>query len=215
MHSALDVAAWFLNEIDRKAGDSITNLKLQKLVYYAQAWSVALLNQPLFPEEVEAWAHGPVVEEVYQKYKEYRYDAIPRSPRKPRFAPQELTVLEDVFAIYGEHSAKFLEDLTHEEDPWRATWGDRPPTSRSRQQIPLASMRSFYRRQYDRRKEPEMSVDLSQMRQEPLEEGVLPLPPRDEGDDWEPDAEFLADSAASQLSIARSTGRRMRAAAPA
>lgn len=213
MHSALDVAAWFLNEIDRKAGDSITNLKLQKLVYYAQAWSVALLNQPLFPDEIEAWAHGPVVEAVYQKYKGFRYDTIPRSPRKPRFAPQELTVLEDVFAIYGEHSAKFLEDLTHEEDPWRAAWGERPPTSRSRQQVPLAIMRNFYRRQYNRRKEPEMKVDLNQLRQEPLEEGVFPLPPRADGDDWEPDAEFLADSAASQLSIARSTGRGMRVAA--
>lgn len=213
MHNALDVAAWFLNEIDRKAGDSITNLKLQKLVYYAQAWSVALLNQPLFPEEIEAWAHGPVVEGVYQKYKEYRYDAIPRSPRKPSFTPQELTVLEDVLAIYGEHSARFLEDLTHDEDPWRTTWGDRPPTSRSRQQIPLARMRNFYRRQYGRRKEPDMNVDLSRMRQEPLEEGVLPLPPREDGDDWEPDAEFLAESAASQLSIARSTGRGMRVAA--
>ncbi|HEU0080276.1 MAG TPA: type II toxin-antitoxin system antitoxin SocA domain-containing protein, partial [Longimicrobiaceae bacterium] len=69
MHSALDVAAWFLNEVDRKSGDSITNLKLQKLVYYAQAWAVTLLGRPLFEEKVEAWAHGPVGDVVYQAYK--------------------------------------------------------------------------------------------------------------------------------------------------
>src|SRR4051812_11966723 len=136
MHSALDVAAWFLNEIDRDAGDSITNLKLQKLVYYAQAWAMSLLNRPLFQEPVEAWAHGPVVDAVYQEYKNFGYDALPRSRSRPRFTPQELTVLQDVLAVYGEHSATFLEKLTHEEEPWRAAWGDRSAKSRSRESIP-------------------------------------------------------------------------------
>jgi len=215
MHNALDVAAWFLNEIDRRAGDSITNLKLQKLVYYAQAWAAALLNRPLFEEAVEAWAHGPVVEPVYQAYKEFRYDTLPRSRRRARFTPQELTVLEDVLAVYGEHSAKFLEKLTHAEEPWRAAWGGRPPTSRGRQQIPIATMRQFYRRQYENRGDPNMNLDLKRMRQEPLEEGVLPLPPRPGGDDWEPDAEFLADAASSQQVIGRTTGRGMQLAVQA
>jgi uncharacterized phage-associated protein len=207
MHSALDVAAWFLNEIDRKAGDSLTNLKLQKLVYYAQAWSVALLNRPLFDEAVEAWAHGPVVESVYQEYKEFGFGVLPRSRRRPRFAPQELTILEDVLAVYGEHSAKFLENLTHEEEPWRAAWGDRAPTSRSRHRIPVSGMRRYYRRLYESRDEPNVKVALELMRQEPLEEGVLPLPPRPDGDEWQPHSEFLADAAASQHVIGRATGR--------
>jgi uncharacterized phage-associated protein len=215
MHSALDVAAWFLNEIDRRAGDSLTNLKLQKLVYYAQAWAVALLNRPLFEETVEAWAHGPVVESVYQEYKEFGYDTLPRSRRRPRFTSQELTVLQDVLAVYGEHSAKFLENLTHDEEPWRATWGDRPPTSRSRQRVPLSTMRRFYRRQYENREAPNMKVALELMRQGPLDEGVLPLPPRPDGDDWEPDTEFLADAAASQRVIGRATGRAVEAAVKA
>lgn len=214
MHTALDVAAWFLNEIDRKAGDSITNLKLQKLVYYAQAWSSALLNQPLFAERVEAWRHGPVVEQVYQEYKTFGNQTLPRSRRKARFSPQELTVLQDVLAAYGEHSAKFLADLTHHDDPWRLAWGDRPATSRSRQLIPLESMRSFYRRQFENRNAPGMKVDLTAMRQEPLDEGVFPLPPRT-GDGWEPDPEFLADAAASQRAIGRATGRGTRLAARA
>jgi len=212
MHSALDVAAWFLNAIDRKAGDAITNLKLQKLVYYAQAWSVALLNHPLFDEPVEAWAHGPVVDVVYQNLKQYGHHTLPRSRRRPRFSGQELTVLEDVLAVYGEHSASFLETLTHQEEPWREAWGTRASNSRSRQPITLAAMRQFYRRQYHQR-DGDLSVDLGQLRQEPLPEGVLPLPPRPDGDDWEPDAEFVAEANASARAIGRI--RRARTAARA
>jgi uncharacterized phage-associated protein len=175
MHSALDVAAWFLNEVDRKAGDSITNLKLQKLVYYAQAWAVTLLGRPLFQEKVEAWAHGPVVDVVYQQFKDYGYNGLPRSRRKPGFTDEERVVLEDVLAVYGEHSAKFLEVLTHSEQPWQTAWGDRPPTSRSRREIPLSVMREFYQRQYADREGPNMKVDLKQMRLELLEEGIIPL----------------------------------------
>lgn len=207
MHTALDVAAWFLNEIDREAGDSITNLKLQKLVYYAQAWSLALLNRPLFGEAVEAWAHGPVVDSVYQEYKGFGSGTLPRSRRRPRFTPQELTLLQDVLAVYGEHSAKFLENLTHDEEPWRQAWGDRAPTSRSRRPIPLAGMRRFYRGQFEDRETRNVKVALDLMRQDALEEGVFPLPPRSPGDDWEPDADFLADAAASQRAIGRATGR--------
>ncbi len=177
MHSALDVAAWFLNELDRKAGDSVTNLKLQKLVYYAQAWAMALLGRPLFAEKVEAWAHGPVVDVVYQEYKQHGYGSLPRARRRPRFAPEERTVLEDVLAVYGEHSAKFLEALTHSETPWEKAWGGRPPTSRSRREIPLSHMRDFYLQLYDHREDSKMKVDLRQMRPELLEEGIIPLPP--------------------------------------
>jgi uncharacterized phage-associated protein len=177
MHSALDIAAWFLNEVDRKAGDSITNLKLQKLVYYAQAWAVTLLGRKLFEETVEAWAHGPVVDVVYQEHKGYGYSGLPRSRRKLQLAPEERVVLEDVLAVYGEHSAKFLEVLTHSEQPWQSVWGDRPATSRSRREIPLSLMREFYQRQYENREDPNMKVDLKQMRPELLEEGIISLSP--------------------------------------
>ena len=175
MQTALDVAAWFLNEIDRKAGDSITNLKLQKLVYYAQAWTATLLGRPLFEEPVEAWAHGPVVDAVYQEYKHFGYQGLPGSRRKPRFSSEERVVLEDVLAVYGEHSAKFLEDLTHGEMPWATVWGDRPATSRSRREIPLPLMREFYESQFENRDDPSMKVDLQQMRTELLEEGFISL----------------------------------------
>ena len=203
MHSALDVAAWFLNEVDRKAGDSITNLKLQKLVYYAQAWSVALLGRPLFEERVEAWAHGPVVDVVYQEYKQYGYDGLPRSRKRPRFTPEERVVLEDVLSVYGEHSAKFLETLTHSEQPWATAWGDRPAASRSRREIPLPLMREFYLGQYENRDDSGMKVDLKQMRPELLEEGIIPLPPL-------PDDRFPADHDEYARAVGRDLAARPR-----
>lgn len=177
MHSALDVAAWFLNELDRKAGDSVTNLKLQKLVYYAQAWAMALLGRPLFAEKVEAWAHGPVVDVVYQEYKHHGHGSLPRTRKKPRFAPEERVILEDVLAVYGERSAKFLEALTHSEKPWEQIRGGKPSTSRSRREIPLSLMGDFYQQVYARREDPTMKVDLKQMRPELLAEGIIPLSP--------------------------------------
>src|SRR5258708_4115865 len=87
--SALDVANWFLAAMDRGAGDSITHLKLQKLVYYAQAWSLALRNKPLFDEDFVAWTHGPVVKSVWRRFKGYGLDAIPAGSTKCSFASDE------------------------------------------------------------------------------------------------------------------------------
>jgi uncharacterized phage-associated protein len=212
MASAQDVAAWFLGAIDRKAGDALTNLKLQKLVYYAQAWALALLDRPLFDEDVEAWQHGPVVESVYQRMKAFGTNPLPILRRPHRFEREELVLLEDVLAVYGEHSAHFLEALTHQEDPWRTTRGDLGANSRSRRAIPSSVMRSFYRRQYHNRNDPAMKVDLRPFRLTPLEEGLVPLPPLPR------DAEFPADHDAYVAAVSRdlaSGPRRRRRPLPA
>lgn len=77
MYSALDIAKWFLNynlflrNVDNEDTDDISNLKLQKLLYYAQGCYLAMYDAPLFKEDIVAWAHGPVVREVYDEYKAY------------------------------------------------------------------------------------------------------------------------------------------------
>ena len=64
------VARWFVNHADRASGEAITQLKLQKLVYYADAWFLANFDEPLIKEDFEAWAHGPVVPaEVVAKFR--------------------------------------------------------------------------------------------------------------------------------------------------
>lgn len=121
MLSADDVAKYFLALSDPKIGELISNLKLQKLCYYAQGFHLALYDKKLFPEKIEAWTHGPVVPELYRKYKKYGDGVIP-IPEKFDLSiydqhTQEL--LNEVNAVYGQYSAWKLRNMTHDESPWR------------------------------------------------------------------------------------------------
>lgn len=143
--NAIDIANWFLASIDRDAGDAITHLKLQKLVYYAQAWALARLDQPLFEEDCEAWTHGPVIPSLYETFKDYRWEALPYPNTVPEFDPPLETLLAEVLAIYGEWSAKHLETLTHQEVPWQQARGHLPAEVQAQAVISKQSMQQYYR----------------------------------------------------------------------
>ena len=142
------VADFFLLQMDQNAGDIISNLKLQKLCYYAQAWHAAITGDPLFGEKVKAWAHGPVVPELYHRFKKYRWDAI--QPSDVQTDPYEdlpdehLELLSEIWAKYGTLTAKQLEDLSHSETPWRRAYGDTPLGDSCDEEISVDSMRQFY-----------------------------------------------------------------------
>ncbi|MBW4662192.1 MAG: DUF4065 domain-containing protein [Drouetiella hepatica Uher 2000/2452] len=143
--NALDIALYFLHCVDRDAGDTISPLKLQKLVYYAQAWSLALRSQPLFPEQIQAWVHGPVVYEVWDAYKKYKYGTIPEPDGGlPEFAEDQVEILDEVWNTYGELSAKRLEQLTHSEMPWINARQGLDPGERSQNIITQEDMRFYY-----------------------------------------------------------------------
>jgi uncharacterized phage-associated protein len=142
MKSALDVARYFLCLVDREAGDTISLLKLQKLVYYAQAWSLVFRGQPLFFQDVEAWVSGPVVRD---EYKAYKYSDIPANDRcEAEFDEDEIEVLEEVWNAYGELSAKHLAELTRSETPWLNARQGLEPAENSTKIISLDDMKSCY-----------------------------------------------------------------------
>jgi uncharacterized phage-associated protein len=118
-----DVARYFLAQIDEEAGDLISNMKLQKLVYYAQGVNLALHNQPLFPESLEAWTYGPVVPELFYTYKSYKTGAItpPRDMDFSIYDAQTRELLDEVYAVFGQFSAWKLSNMTHEELPVQDT----------------------------------------------------------------------------------------------
>lgn len=121
MSSAKDVARYFLAQSDKAEGELISNLKLQKLLYYAQGVHLAIHDQPLFPEAIVAWDHGPVVECVYHEYKKHRDGAIPR-PTDVDFGvytPEERETLDEVYQVFGQFSAWKLRNMTHDEPPWK------------------------------------------------------------------------------------------------
>jgi uncharacterized phage-associated protein len=120
MLSCHDVAKYFLALTDEDAGDLISNLKLQKLVYYAQGFHLALFDTPMFSEPIEAWTHGPVVPILYREYKSCGSGPI-ASPDNMDFGVYSEDIrelLNEVYSVFGQFSAWKLRNMTHQEPPW-------------------------------------------------------------------------------------------------
>jgi len=124
MIKCFDVANYFLSlSNDGISGDLMSNLKLQKLVYYAQGFYLAMFDKPLFNETIEAWTYGPVCPELYHKYKKYESSAI-QVPENIDFAIYDndlISFLDEIYEVYGQFSAWKLMNMTHVEPPWKDT----------------------------------------------------------------------------------------------
>jgi uncharacterized phage-associated protein len=141
-----DVADYILLVADA-SGEPVTNLKLQKLVYYAQAWSLALRDTLLFDEKIKAWVHGPVVPQLYHRFKDYGVNLIPKNgDRIPELTAGEQSLLDDVLDVYLGFSSWDLERLTHEEEPWIEARRGLSPDEPSDREISPATMTTFYRK---------------------------------------------------------------------
>ena len=127
------VADYFISW-SNETEDAITNLKLQKLVYYAQAWFLGHTQSALFPEDVQAWVHGPVVPELYKQYKQFGWKPIQREDLgscsfegvEASFDEEDRGILADVRNHYAAKGAFELELLTHRQSPWYLTRNGRP-----------------------------------------------------------------------------------------
>lgn len=108
MLTCFDIADSFLSKADEDAGDAVTNLKLQKLVFYAQGYFLAIYDRPFFKEAIEAWQHGPVCPTLYKKPKVHGAQAIPapESFDLTKFSSQEIELLDDVYDAYGLEAAE-------------------------------------------------------------------------------------------------------------
>jgi uncharacterized phage-associated protein len=139
MVSAHDVAAYILS----KQGP-LSAMKLQKLVYYSQAWSTVWDDKPLFRERIEAWANGPVVRELYDLHRgQFEVRAWPQGNEAALNEEQRSTV-DAVLGYYGPRNAQVLSDMTHHEDPWRLAREGLPDGVRGSREITLASMSEYY-----------------------------------------------------------------------
>ncbi|OAV73687.1 putative phage-associated protein [Bacteroidales bacterium Barb6] len=120
IHSASETAKVIIRLTDPDVGDIISNLKLQKLLYYVQGFHLAVFDKPLFKEDIVAWEYGPVVREVYDEYKGYGKGAIPFPDKnfEDTLAQEQFDLMVDVYHVYGQYTAVRLMELTHEELPW-------------------------------------------------------------------------------------------------
>ncbi|NEP11001.1 MAG: DUF4065 domain-containing protein [Symploca sp. SIO2C1] len=123
MYQASDIAKYFIHYANLEEDGMMTNLKLQKLLYYAQGFYLALFNQPLFREEIKAWQYGPVVEEIYHTYSEYLRNPIPEPEdfNSEVITSEAQELIDEVYSVFGKYTGTILANLTHQEKPWMST----------------------------------------------------------------------------------------------
>ena len=143
---ALAVANYFLykNSLDQK---ELTNKKLQKLLYYSQAWSLALNNKKIFPDKIEAWVHGPAVPSVYFVFKDFGFETISKPADRRLIScltPEEKKLLDDIWLVYGKYPADYLEALSHSEKPWQTARERMENYEISDREIAPEIMKSYY-----------------------------------------------------------------------
>lgn len=140
MTNVFDVAAYILARKGRMPA-----MKLQKLVYYSQAWSLVWDDRPLFPERIEAWANGPVSPDLYAVHAG-QYDVEHISRGNPDALDERARETVDAILSdgYGDKTSQWLSDLTHSERPWLDARGDLPAGARGNTEITKAAMAEYY-----------------------------------------------------------------------
>ncbi|HWD40202.1 MAG TPA: type II toxin-antitoxin system antitoxin SocA domain-containing protein [Fimbriimonas sp.] len=138
--SALDVAEYILQKHGRMSA-----MKLQKLVYYAQAWSLVWDDVPLFRDEIQAWKEGPVVRALWEKHR----GQFTVSPGEIKRDPKALSkvqreTVDSIIKHYGKHDGLTLSNWTHREDPWNEARKGLSADASSDAEITHASMRDYY-----------------------------------------------------------------------
>ena len=145
--SVFDAAKYFLSKETDIFSEPMTHLKLQKLVYYAQCYHIAEYGESLFDEQFEAWAHGPVSPVLYQEFRGYGYNPIPKMPmiNLPNFPDFIVVTLERVWREFGNLTAKQLEYMTHQELPWVEARGSTPYGDPCTAVISETTMKIYYK----------------------------------------------------------------------
>lgn len=155
MPSAMDVARHLLYLAGREPeAELVTHLRVQKLLYYVQGWSLALRHAPLFPEPVEAWRNGPVVRSVYAWFADFNDAPIPPDHAAENLSGEAAELVQSVWEHYRQFSASELWRKTHREPPWNEARDGLPPEARSDKPIAHESMLRFFDEQRRRLEVP-------------------------------------------------------------
>lgn len=153
------VANYFL-DLAKESDKPLTPMKLQKLIYFAHGWCLAIYDEPLIAETVEAWKYGPVVPLIYHEFKEYGSgkitdyateiewvddDALQLEFYQPQIAKTDektAALLKRIWDIYGKYSGVALSNLTHMKGtPWDQVWNESTPSGTD---IPVDLMKDYF-----------------------------------------------------------------------
>lgn len=154
---SIDLAHIVTHFVNQK-GDTVSHKKLQKLIYYIEAWNLVHLSTPLLVEDFEAWVHGPVVPELYQELKEFGFnnievindqfdtmdEEIESIILKNNLSENQVELIYSVLNKYSSLSSMELELLTHNEAPWIEAREGFAPHQSCNNIIPKVRMKEFY-----------------------------------------------------------------------
>lgn len=138
--TAFDVAKYFLHKANTE-GDLITNLKMQKLLYYAQAWYLVNYKTTLFKDKIKAWDLGPVVHVVYSQYKKFSGSPIVYNntgKEADKFTQKQIDYLNECYSVFIKFAAHQLVNMSHNEPPWKEA------RENGQCEISTESMRKYY-----------------------------------------------------------------------
>jgi uncharacterized phage-associated protein len=138
-HSIHDVAAYIL----KKQGE-MSAMKLQKLVYYSQAWSLIWDEKALFKAKIEAWANGPVVRTLYAKHRGQFSIKQWADGDWSKIIGDAKKTIDSVLSFYGDKSGQWLSELTHKERPWRDARKGMAADARCDREITPAALAEYY-----------------------------------------------------------------------
>ncbi|HYI71433.1 MAG TPA: type II toxin-antitoxin system antitoxin SocA domain-containing protein [Skermanella sp.] len=152
MLTADDVTDYLLSKEIKANGKGITNLDVQKILYFAQGWHLAINGERLFQEELRAWVHGPVVPEIYFRLAQYEKYPIPVTEVRGdpvRDLPEAVrNFLDQIWTKYSALRTGKLVDLTHEQAPWRNARGNTEARQKSEEPLSSSDMMEFFRTKY-------------------------------------------------------------------
>jgi len=134
-----DVATYIL-----ETQGEMTAMKLQKLVYYSQAWHLVWDDEPLFREDIEAWANGPVAPKLYRAHRGRFNVRASKYGSSAKLTASQKGSIRAVLQFYGDKSGAWLSELTHREAPWRDARVGLAPGERGQQVIEKAALAEYY-----------------------------------------------------------------------
>lgn len=152
MKNINDVCDYVIFRLTKEGGSSLSHLKLQKILFYIQSWNLAFDKEPLFNGKFQAWIHGPVNREIYNRFKDtkYMYSSIEMPDINTddlnfsMLSDSERDHINSVLEVYAPLSDVQLEKMTHEEKPWLDAREGFAPYERCEVEIDETTMHSFY-----------------------------------------------------------------------
>ena len=144
--TARDLATYLLQKA-QQTGDALTLMKLNALLYYAEAWSLAVFDGELIREELQAWDHGPVFPSLWENLKHRGWNTLATDDlsAETRLDSETSSLLDDVWQAYGEFPLPDLEKMIKQDAPWKEARHGLPAWDLSKKPMSKALMQSFYK----------------------------------------------------------------------